>query len=504
VPSLLRHVALSASALTLALALAGCASTHGISAQSHPLAASQIDTGAALHEAAQDAAWPADGWWQAWQDPQLDHLLALARQDSPSLAAAAARVRQAAALAQQAHAATLPQLGLDASIAREHWPDNYFYGPGLLGNANTWNNTATLDLSYDLDLFGRHDDLAQRGLDEAHAAAADRRAAELNLETTVIRTYVDFALSYALRDSLNAILAEQNHILDIATQRLQGGLGTQLEVSQAEAPLPETRRQLEVLAEHNALLRNQLALLCGQGPGGGDALQRPVLSTQVQNGMTVALPPNLSFDLLGHRPDVVARRWRVQGQAHGIAAARAAFYPNVSLSLAAGGFAAAGGAVGGGLLTFLAAKSLSYSAGPALSLPIFDGGRLRAQLGDAAAGYDLAVAQYDQGVLEAFKQVSDQIVTLNSLARQQTDIEQSLDTARKSDHIATEAFRRGLTDYLNVLNAQARLLTQQQLQQRLLASRLDAYATLMGALGGGLPPQPASEARGDLPAAAPR
>jgi NodT family efflux transporter outer membrane factor (OMF) lipoprotein len=488
--SMLRNAALTHLFIAVSITIAGCASTHGIAPQAQPLSASQVDQGAAVRTAAQNAAWPGDSWWQAWHDPQLDQLIAAALRDNPTMAGAAARVRYAAALAQQARADTQPQLNLEASVARERWPDNYFYGPGALGGASTWNNTAALGLWYDLDLFGRHRDLARGALDEARAAAADQRAARLSLESSVIRVYIEFSLNYALRDKLEAILAEQNHILTLATARLNGGIGTQLEVSQAEAPLPETGRELEVLDERNALLRNQLAILTGKGPGAGDTLQRPSLSALVQSGTAPALPADLSFDLLGHRPDVVAQRWRVEAQSQGIAAAQAAFYPNVSLSVAAGGFAAAGGVLSGGLLTFLAAKSLSYTAGPALSLPIFDGGRLRAQLGAASADYDLAVAQYDQTVLNAFKQVSDQIVTLNSLARQQTQIDEALATAQKSDRLATEGFRRGLTDYLNVLNAQTRLLTQQQLQQQLLASRLDAYAALMSALGGGLPLEP--------------
>jgi NodT family efflux transporter outer membrane factor (OMF) lipoprotein len=507
--SMLRKITSTRRFLTVSITIFGCAvcascaDTHGIAPQTQPLAASQIDQGEALRTASRNAAWPSDAWWRDLHDPQLNQLIAVALQDSPTLAVAAARTREATALAQQARANTLPQLSLAASVARDRWPDNYFYGPGALAGATTWNNTATLGLSYDPDLFGRDKDLARRGLDVAHAAAADQRAAQLTLETNIIRTYVEFSLNFALRDKLSAILGEQTHIVDIANKRLSGGIGTQLDVSQAQVLLPETRRQIEVLDENRALSRNELAILMGKGPGAADGLQRPSLIDVVQNGGAPALPANLSLDLLGHRPDVVAQRWMVEAQSQGIAAAKAAFYPDVNLLVTAGGFAAAGGPIGGGLLTFLAAKSLGYTAGPALSLPIFDGGRLRAQLGAASANYDVAVAQYDQTVLNAFKQVSDQIVTLDSLARQRTQIDESLTIAQKNDRIATEGFRRGLTDYLNVLDAQTRLLTEQQAQQRLVASQLDAYATLMSALGGGLPPENPNTAPSDV-AAMPR
>lgn len=468
--------------LAICSIIAGCASTHGIAPQDPPLVANRLATGAAIEAAVHDAAWPDSQWWRSLQDPQLDRLIAGALTDNPSQAVAAARVRLAGALAAGSQAALAPQLRLDASLAREHWPDNYFYGPGVLGGADTWNNTAVLGLSYDLDLWGKNRSSAERGLDDAQASAADARAAQLNLESNIVQVYIGFSLQFALRDNLVQILAEQQRILDYANARLKGGIGTQLEVSQAQGPLPETRRQIEVLDEQLGLQRNQLAALIGQGPGAGDSLQRPALTSTVNIG----LPASLPLDLIGHRPDVVAQRWRIEGEAKGIAAAKAAFYPNINLSLTAGGFAAAGGPVGGGFLTFLSHSDLSYSAGPALSLPIFDGGRLRAQLGAAAADYDLAVDSYNQTVLGALKQIADQLVTLRSLEQQQIQVEQSLATARQSDALATEGFRRGLTDYLNVLNAQARLLLEEQNQQRLLARRLDAYSALMTALGGGV------------------
>jgi NodT family efflux transporter outer membrane factor (OMF) lipoprotein len=468
--------------LAICSIIAGCAGTHGIAPVDAPLAVNTLDAGAAIKAAACDADWPDSQWWHALHDPQLDHLITQALADSPSMAVAAARVRLASAMAAGTGAALSPQLKLDASIAREHWPDNYFYGPGLLGSADTWNNTVTLGLSYDLDLWGKNQSLASRSLDQAHAAAADARAAQLDLESNIVRSYIGFSLQYALRDNLVRILAEQQRILDFANARLKGGIGTQLEVSQAQTPLPETQRQIDVLDEQLSLQRNQLAALIGQGPGAGDGLLRPALSATVQIG----LPANLPLDLIGHRPDVVAQRWRIEADSKGIAAAKAGFYPNINLSVMAGGFAAAGGPVGGGFLSFLGHNDLSYSAGPALSLPIFDGGRLRAQLGAAAADYDIEVDRYNQIVLGALKQIADQLVTLRALDRQQIQVEQSLATARTSDKLASEGFRRGLTDYLNVLNAQTHLVMEEQNQQRIMASRLDAYAALMAALGGGV------------------
>lgn len=472
--------------LAIGSIIAGCASTHGIAPQDQALNPARIASGTAIAAAAHDADWPSDQWWRALGDAQLDHLIDTALADSPSLAIAQARVRLAAAMAGVSAAALSPQLRLDASIARERWPDNYFYGPGSLGGATTWNNSAALGLSYDLDVWGRDRAIADHALDEAHATAIDARAAQLELETNIVRAYIAYSLQYALRDNLVRILAEQQRVLDYANARLKGGIGTQLEVTQARTPLPETSRQIDVIDEQLALQRNQLAALTGQGPGAADGLQRPTLASGAQAAQLCSLPSSLPLDLIGHRPDVVAQRWRIEEQSRGIAAAKAAFYPNINLALSAGGFAAAGGPVGGGLLTFLSHQDVSYSAGPALSLPIFDGGRLRAQLGAQAADYDLAIDRYNQIVLGALKEVADPLITLKSLDQQQHEIDASLATARQSDALATEGYRRGLTDYLNVLNAQAHVLLEEQNDERARARRLDAYAVLMEALGGGV------------------
>ncbi|WP_438280575.1 TolC family protein, partial [Pseudomonas alabamensis] len=193
------------------------------------------------------------------------------------------------------------------------------------------------------------------------------------------------------------------------------------------------------------------------------------------------LPSALPAQLLGQRPDVVARRWQVAAQARGLGIAHADFLPNVDL-VAGLGFVA----TGGGALSFLQGRKFNYSAGPALSLPVFDGGRLRARLGVAAAGYDEAVAQYDQTLVNALRQVSDQLIRRDSLDVQARLAAESVATARKTFDIATLAFERGLTGYLEVLNAQTLLFRQQQIERQVQAARLVAQAELVTALGGGV------------------
>jgi len=463
--------------LALTLAISGCIGTGGIGPQGTSLPANELATDQAIKDAAQDAHWPAGQWWRAYGDDQLNHWIDLAALGSPSLAMAAARVRQAKAMAGVAESAESLQINADSTLKRHNWPTDQFYGPGELSNTSTWDNNASLGLSYSLDLWGRESNNSERALDLAHMSAAQERQAQLELQDNMVRAYIQLSLNYAQRDIAEATLAQQQQILDLAQRRLQGGIGTHFEVSQAQTPLPETHRQIDALDEAIALSRNQIAALAGKGPGEGAQLQRPTLSLQA----ALKLPSALPAELLGQRPDVVASRWRVAAQARGIDVAHAGFYPNVDLVGSLGYMA-----TGGGMLEFLTGKKFNYSVGPAITLPIFDGGRLRSELGEASAGYDEAVAQYNQTLVNALKSISDQLIRRASMDKQQGFADESVATAQKTYDIAMVAYKRGLTDYLNVLNAQTLLFRQQQVQQQVQAARLTVHAELVVALGGGL------------------
>lgn len=465
------------SVWALSLAISGCIGTGGIAPQDQALNANTLATDEAIQSAARDARWPTAQWWQAYGDPQLNRWVELATHDSPSLAMAAARVREARAMAGIVESAESLQINSDTTLKRHNWPNDQFYGPGALSGSNTWDNNTSLGFSYALDLWGRESNATERAVDLAHMSVAEARQAQLELQNNVVRAYIQLSLHYANRDIVAATLAQQQQILDLANKRLNAGIGTHFDVSQAETPLPETHRQLDALDEEIALSRNQLAALAGKGPGEGARLQRPTLSL----GAPLKLPSSLPAQLLGQRPDVVASRWQVAAQARGIDVAHAGFYPNVDLVGSLGYMA-----TGGGMLGFLTGKKFNYNVGPAITLPIFDGGRLRSQLGEASAGYDIAVAHYNQTLVNALKGISDQLIRRESMDKQKGFAAESVASAQKTYDIAMIAYQRGLTDYLNVLNAQTLLFRQQQVEQQVQAARLTAHADLVTALGGGL------------------
>ncbi|MDN3237081.1 efflux transporter outer membrane subunit [Pseudomonas sp. WAC2] len=467
---------LGISFFVLTSTISGCISTHGIAPEAQRIDADTLATDDAIRAAKLDAQWPASQWWRAYRDPQLDRWIAEALTDNPTLAAAAARVRSAKAMAGLVESAEAPHINGSVDLRRYTWPTDNFYGPGELADRTTWNNTASLGLSYKLDLWGREHDDSERALDRAHQAAAEERVAVLELTTNIVRAYIQLSLQYAQRDVAQATLDQQEQIAKLAKRQLEGGIGTQFEVSQAEALLPETHRQIEALDEAIALSRNQLAALAGKGPGDAASLTRP----QLQLGAMPTLPSRLPLELVGHRPDVVASRWQVAMNAKGVDVARADFYPNIDLMASIGQSMTMG--------TFkelFTAKKTGYSFGPAISLPIFDGGERRSQLGIASAGYDAAVAHYNQTIIEALKDISDNLIRLDSANKQADMARESVEAAQRTYDIARKAFERGLTDYLHVLDAQTRLFAQQRVEQQVQAMRLSAQAGLITALGGG-------------------
>ena len=289
-------------------------------------------------------------------------------------------------------------------------------------------------------------------------------------------SYLQLALNHALQDIAQATLDQQQQILDIAQKRYKAGLGTQLAISEAETPLPTTRSQIEQLKDGATQLRLQLAALCGAGPGDASHIGRPPLDL----ARILPLPDTIPAHWIARRPDLSAQRWQVEAAARNIDAAKASFYPDINLKAFAG-FQALG------FGELLHGGSLLAGFGPAITLPIFNGGRLRAQLGASAAAYDIAVETYNQTLINALAQAAGRISAVNSLDAQIGNTQQALASAQKAYGLALSGYRAGLTEYLDVLSTQSRLFDEQRRMAQLEAQRLDAHATLIEALGGGAP-----------------
>ena len=468
---------LAAPMLACALAvLAGCADMGNVKPQAVALKSADLNPGKAIAAADANVAWPDEHWWEALHDEQLNRLVKAALDDSPTLRATLARVRQAEALAGIAKAGTLPRVDASASADRELYSAHSTVPAPLAGNY-AWKNTAALSGSYDLDLWGRNRDALAAALDEVRLASAESQMARLTLETAVVRSYIQLSLEYALRDSVAENLAQRQRILEITRRRKVAGLASDIEVASIETTLPAGRREHEQIDESIALLRNQLAALIGKGPGDGDAIARPMLTLEAGHGE--AVPASLPAELVGRRPDIAAQRWRIEEANARIAGAKAEFYPNVNLA-AFVGFQSLG------FSRFLDSGSATRGVTPAISLPIFDGGRLRSQLGSQTAMLDGAVEQYNATVVQAMADVANAVVRIDSVGQQDKLAQRALESARRQQQLAERAYKAGMTDSLNVINAQITLLNERQQMAQVASKQLDNYALLMAALGGGI------------------
>jgi len=457
-----------ALASTLVLTLAGCASTTGISA---PHAKAVAPAALGVSESNVAAALGAD-WWQGFGDSGMSDLVTRALDGNPSLKVAQARLARARANADTARSAEGPQVTGSFEATRQLFSANSIYPPPL-GGAIYETGTLQVGASWEFDFFGRNRRALDAVIGVQRAAEADAQAARVMLASNVARSYVQLARLIDQLDVAKRSLAQRDEILALIRQRVDAGLDTKVELRQGEGALPETRAQLEALEEQITLARHSLAALTGQGPQALDQL-----TPQLQSVQAVPLPANVPADLLGRRADISAARWRVEAATNDVASAKAQFYPNVSLTAFAGLSSL-------GLDKLFKSGSEQWGVGPAIHLPIFDSGRIRANLRGKSADLDLAVETYNAAVIDAVRDVADQISSLQSIARQQTEQVQAQAAAESAYDIAVQRYKAGLGTYLTVLNAEASVLGQRRSATDLKARALDTQVALIRSLGGG-------------------
>lgn len=411
-------------------------------------------------------------WWQQFGNADLNHWVALALQDHPGVAAARARFAQAGALARSQQAGSGLQAGLGVDLARQHYTENGLIPPPVAGHAYS-SGTVQVGLNWNPDWFGLLAAEETAALSQAQAARAESAAVTNALATQVSRLFVSLARLNAQRDVLVQMQTQRQQMLRLTRERMAAGLDTQVEFTQAQTPMPELGQQLEAIAEQMDLLRHQLATLAAQPVQAAQAVSPTLVGLKPE-----AVPAVLGADLLGRRPDVVAARWRVEAALADVNVAKAQFYPNVNLGAFVGVNAL-------GLDRLFNAGSLQMGVAPALRLPLFDSGLLRARLQGRQAAADVAVAQYNTAVLEAVREASDALTSLSSLQRQRELQTTSLAHAGQTHVLAVQRQQAGLTGLMPVLQARLQLLQQQRNAHDLLARDLDSRVLLMKALGGG-------------------
>lgn len=455
--------------------LAGCASTGGLKPDAAPLQPASLHSERSLAAAARDAgAWPQHAWWKALGDAQLDRLIDEALADNPDMTLVAARVRAAEAAAGMANAQRKPTLNAGASIAGARVPPimppiaNGHFGAIRYGY---------LSFKWDLDLWGGKRATWQAAVGATRAAELDAAAARLKLSADVASAYFTLAGAYAQQALAKAELQRAQDFLALTQKRVTNGIDSRFTLARSQGETATAKAHLA--AADNAVQGAGLVLaaLLGKGPDRALTIQPPALPQLP----ALALPSNLPADLLGRRPDVVAARWRVEAAGKDIKAAKAKFLPNLGISSLAGLIAPSS-------LNLFSLTNRFYTASPALSLPIFEGGALRANLSSKDAAHDAAVAQYNQTLVHAINQVAAQVDDLDSLATQAADAEAARASAAEAYKLAMQRYRAGVGNFLEALSVRETLIAAEQQLATIQTRRTDAWVALNEALGGGFKP----------------
>jgi multidrug efflux system outer membrane protein len=414
-------------------------------------------------------------WWEVFGDAELNELEVQSSAANQQLKAAVDRFAEARAAMDATRSGLFPFLSLSGSYTRQRTSANAPAGTTsrAAGRSSTYNDfTVPLDLAYEVDLWGRVRRSIESARAQAQATADDLEAIKLAIQAEVA---VDYFTLRAL-DSQLAVLRANVEVfsksLELTMNRRVGGVATDLDVAQAQTILDTTQAQLPAVTLQRARFEHALAALVGQ-PASAFHVPERALATEPP-----FIPSGVPSELLERRPDISAAERRMAAANADIGVAKAAFFPSIKLNGLAGLESISAG-------TLFNASSGFWAVGPTLNLPIFEGGRLRANLRLAKATYEEVIANYRQSVLSAFSDVEDNLSAQDLLASQYDAQSNALIAARKQLEIADNRYRNGLVTYLEVATAQNTVLNVEFATAQLRGQRLIAAVTLVKALGGG-------------------
>jgi NodT family efflux transporter outer membrane factor (OMF) lipoprotein len=426
---------------------------------------------------APESPWPEEDWWHAYDDPQLDRLISEALVGSPDLRIVQARLLQAETIAKQAGAALLPRVDAQGSASELRQSLNQGFPESFQSFLpHGWHSQGTLAAKFDygLDLFGKNRAEFAAATSEVDAARIDAAAARLSLSTAVAESYARYVELNADQAAAKEALRIRRESAALVTSRYEQQLENGGEVSQAEARLDAAQADLDVINGQLARQRNLIAALIGEGPDRGLEIAVPARPQLRAFGV----PKDLAAGLLGRRPDVVAARLRVEAAAKRIDVARADFYPNINLAAFIGQQSLP-------ISKLFSAQSIVGQVGPAISLPLFDGGRREAAYQGTHAHYDEAVADYDKTLTAVFREVADALADARELASELANSHAALAHSEDARKIATLRYRGGLSRYLDVLTAEDTEVAEKRRVATLEVHAFSVDIALVSAVGGG-------------------
>jgi len=412
-------------------------------------------------------------WWEMYADTQLNELEQLATDNNQTLKAAIARVDQARALSRVAKSEFFPALSLDPSGSTFRDSANRPLPPPAPQQSYYANDiVAPLDLSYELDIWGRVRRASEAATADFQVSAADFETIRLTLHAEVAQTYFSLRAVDAELSILQSTVGLRERSLELIQDRFQGGASSDLEVAQAENALATTQADLADVTRQRETFEHALAVLVGKPPG---VFQ---LASASLSGLPPEIPVGTPADLLERRPDVAQAERAMAAANARIGVAKAAFFPAIRLTGSAGFESVNFG-------TLFDWPSRMWAVGPSISLPIFEGGRNKANYSRAEAAYVESVADYRQQVLVAFQEVEDSLSGLKTLSQQATAQEKAVSSAQRAYDIANSRYKEGSISFLDVVDVQRTLLQNQRQAVQTLGQRYVTSVLLVKALGGG-------------------
>jgi outer membrane protein, multidrug efflux system len=417
-----------------------------------------------------------DRWWTLFRSSTLNNLVDRALANNQDLRAALARVETARALTGVERAGFFPQIDFQSTAAYEHLSANSV-GANLPAGARfprleRDRYRTFLNLNYEVDLWGR----IRRSVEGARAnedAAADRFAAQsLIIAAEVARNYF-LALSFDLQEQvLQETISLRGEARDLQQSRFEGGLANEMDVARARTELELARNDMAAIERQRGAVEHALAVLCGEAPA----------SFSLAKNRRMPSPPSVPAaqpsTILQRRPDVRAAEQDLRAANADIGVAIANFLPSFTL-IGTGGLESVGAE------DFLEWRSRTANIGPQVNIPVFQGGRLRANLRGAYARYEESAATYRQTILTSFREIEDAILDIKAFTKQRTAVAAALSAAQDTSRLARLRYDRGLASYFEVVDADRTVLTTRLLLAQLEGQRLVATVQLLRALGGG-------------------
>lgn len=421
--------------------------------------------------------WPAQNWWTGFNDPQLNSLIDEAFANSPDIQTADARLLKAVASSDQIAESLKPSLSFDASITETQQSVNMGFPAefrDFLPKGYHPLTRAIIGANYDLGLWGKAKAARKGAFAQGKAAEVESIAARQDIAVAVTRAYVELDRLYQQRDDLAAVKANSDSRLQLMQARAAHNLEPKDSVLNNADEQARLAARLSGAEAAIKLQNNLIAALLGAGPDRGQAIQRPHLAPVE----FASLPADASLNLLGRRPDVEAARLMVEAQGQNIKYTRAGFYPDVKFNASWGIQALDWEGV-------TRHDSAISDIGPAISLPLFAQGRLRAQYRGAEADYNAAVANYNKALVTALRQVSDAAINTKSTADQITEAKTRVDSARQAYDLVKLRVQRNLSSQLDLIDAQVKLTSAELDLSDLTAQAYNNRISLIAALGGG-------------------